>query len=50
MLKVNESNGKLVLANVNEAIVRLLIVTKVYSMFSLQPTLEEAVNFITENK
>jgi anti-anti-sigma factor len=46
MLKVNEASGKLVLVNVNKTIVKLMIITKVYSMFQLENSIEKAINFI----
>lgn len=50
MLKVNESDGKLVLVNVNKSMVKLMMVTKVYSMFTLKKSIEQAINFISKNK
>lgn len=48
MLRVNEFEGKLVLVNANKIIIRLLIVTKVYKMFTLKNSLEDAVQFMQE--
>ena len=50
MKKVDEVKGELVLINVNKTIVKLLIITKVYSLFSLKNSIEEAINFILKNK
>lgn len=50
MLKVNEKNGKLVLVNVNKTMIKLMMITKVYSMFTLKGSIEQAINFILKSK
>lgn len=50
MKKVNEADGKLVLVNVNKTIIKLMMITKVYSMFTLKNSIEQAINFISKSK
>jgi anti-anti-sigma factor len=50
MLKLKEVNGKLILVNVNKTIVKLMIITKVHAMFTLKDSIEQAINFILNNK
>lgn len=46
MKKLNAANGKLVLANVNNAIAKLLMITKVDSLFTIKSSTEEAIREI----
>lgn len=50
MLKLNEVDGKLVLVNVSKTIIKLMAITKVYSMFTLKDSMEQAINFISKSK
>jgi len=46
MKKLKAADGKLVLANVNNAIAKLLMITKVDSLFTIKNSMEEAIGEI----
>ena len=50
MLKIQAAEGRLVLIHINDSIRKLLIITKVDSMFETENSLAEAMKIIFNNK